>query len=208
MNTKAALALTAALILIQGCSSMSQQECAISDWHAVGFEDGARGMPSENVGQYRKACSRHGVVPDLAAYRAGREEGLLEFCRPQRGFDLGSRGGSYNGVCPAQLNAAFTDAFNTGKRLYELRTAVQNTSRLMEQKKREIAALTEQEKEIETALVGREATAEERLQMLVELRAIPERRMQLEQEISELGHERAMHEQALADYESTLYDYN
>jgi hypothetical protein len=161
-------------------------------------------MPSEHVGEYRKACSKHGVVPDLAAYRAGREEGLLEFCRPQRGFDLGSRGGSYNGVCPPDLNGAFTESYNSGRQLYELRTAVQNTSRLIEQKKRQIASLDEEAKNIETALVGTEATAEERLQMLVELRGIPERRALLEQEIFELKQDLVIHEQALADYERSI----
>lgn len=198
------LILTAILLLQQGCSSMSQQECAISDWHAVGFEDGARGMPSEHIGEYRKACSKHGVVPDLGAYRAGRAEGLLEFCRPQRGFDLGSRGGSYNGVCPPELDAAFTDAYNTGRHLHGLRSAVQSTSRAIAQKRREMDGLDDRANEIESALVGKDATAEERLQMLVELRAIPERRIQLEQEIIDLEPQLEMHEQALADFERSL----
>lgn len=208
MTSKITVSLAAGLMLLQGCASMSQQECAVSDWHAVGFEDGARGLPSEHIGEYRKACSKHGVVPDLAAYRAGREEGLREFCRPQRGFDLGSRGGNYGGVCPPDLNEAFYDAFSTGRHLYELRTAVNNTNRLIEQKRRQIVALDEEATAIETALVGKEATAEERLQMLVELRAIPEQRAQLEQEIIALEHERAIHEQRLADYERSLYDYS
>ena len=81
---------------------MSAEECALSDWHAVGFEDGSLGYAAARLGDHRRACAEHGYAPDFAAYQAGREEGLRLYCQPSRGFNVGSKGGQYNGVCGAE----------------------------------------------------------------------------------------------------------
>ena len=91
-------------IMIGGCSAMSEQECLVSDWHAVGFEDGARGYPVEQIAQYRKSCADYGVAPDLAQYQAGRQSGLVEYCQPDRAFQIGSTGAGSHGSADSTLS--------------------------------------------------------------------------------------------------------
>ena len=79
------------------CSSMGPEECAATDWSAIGYEDGSRGMPTDYFSNHRKACAKHGVTADFPAYKAGRNEGLVEFCQPSRGYNLGVSGGRYHG---------------------------------------------------------------------------------------------------------------
>src|SRR3989337_3049438 len=90
------------LLALSACATMDRNECLTVDWQTVGFEDGVAGYSGDRIGQHRKACAKHGVTPDLTAYQAGREEGLREYCVPANGFRLGSQGGSYSGMCPAE----------------------------------------------------------------------------------------------------------
>ena len=41
-----------------GCASMSSEECALSDWSAIGFEDGASGYTTERFSSHsaHKQC--------------------------------------------------------------------------------------------------------------------------------------------------------
>ena len=67
---RSVMTLAAAALLLQGCASMNQDECLVSDWRLVGYEDGAAGQPANRIGEHRKACASYGVTPDLTAYRA------------------------------------------------------------------------------------------------------------------------------------------
>ena len=64
-KTLAAAGILAGLWALAGCSSMSANECMATDWRTVGYEDGVSGYSGDRVGQYRKACTKHGVSPDL-----------------------------------------------------------------------------------------------------------------------------------------------
>ncbi len=81
------------VITVVGCSTMGRLECEVSDWHSVGFEDGAKGASVARIGDYRKACAKHGVSPDLDAYRAGYAQGVETYCRESNGFNVGAAGG-------------------------------------------------------------------------------------------------------------------
>ena len=117
---------------LSGCASMSSDECTNSNWRAVGYEDGSRGYTSDRFSNHRKACAKHGVTADFQAYQDGRNQGLVEFCQPGRGFNVGASGGRYNGVCAADLEPRFLEAYRIGYQLYSLR-ANHPRSRLHEQ---------------------------------------------------------------------------
>src|SRR5512139_1467654 len=116
--------LSAALLLIalamSGCSTMNKQECLSVDWRTVGYEDGVAGYSGDRIAQHRKACAKYGVQTDLDQYQGGRAQGLREYCKPANGYRLGSRGGSYGGVCPADMEDGFMSAFEVGHQLYTL----------------------------------------------------------------------------------------
>ena len=198
----------AALILgLSGCASMSANECALSDWSAIGFEDGSRGYSSDHFAQRRKACAKHGVTANFQEYQQGRSQGLREFCQPARGFTYGESGGRYNGVCPAELEGEFVEAYNTGYQLYSLRAAVNNANSAIYAKQSEIEYAEKRIVAIGLELIADETTTEQRVLLLAELKSTTERKGELETEVEFLIAERARAEQELQYYEQTIAAY-
>ncbi|HLT91663.1 MAG TPA: DUF2799 domain-containing protein [Woeseiaceae bacterium] len=190
-----------------GCATLSEEECALSDWHTIGFEDGSRGYPPERLGDHRKACARHGYVPDFIAYQAGREAGLAHFCQPARGFNLGSAGGQYHGVCPPDLEPGFLDAYRAGTELFRLRANVSSVNARLQQQQDELAQTREAIREKQALLVARDTPAEERVLLLADLEELAEQAGRLEAGIELLIDQRARHEEQLAAYEASLAGY-
>lgn len=197
------------VIVLSGCASMSSDECAVSDWTAVGYEDGSRGYTSERFGNYRKACAKHGVSPDLQAYKAGRADGLVEFCQPSRGYNLGVSGSRYNGVCALNLEPDFLDAYRAGQELYTLRSNVNSANSQIYSKQQEIEDIERSVISKTALLIAAETTTEARVLLLSDLKRMSERSGELETEIELLIADRARYEQDLQHYEQTVaaYDY-
>ena len=185
---------------------MSADECAMSDWRTIGYEDGAMGYTADRLGDRRKACAKHGVAPDFEAYQAGRQEGLRQYCQPSRGFNVGASGGRYNGVCPGDMEPDFVDAFNAGHKLHTLRSNVNSANYQINAKKAELERTENRIKQISADLISSETSAEDRVLLLVDLKDESERTGQLEAEIVELVEERAIYEQQLAAYEAMIAD--
>ncbi len=195
-----------ALLGLGGCATMSADECVTSDWHAIGYEDGARGYTADQLGNRRKACAKHGITPDFAAYQAGREQGLRQYCQPSRGFSLGAGGARYNGVCPADMEADFVDAYNSGHQLYTLRSRVNGATNQINAKEHELDNIHDRIRSAEAKLISSETTIENRVLLLSDLKKLSERTGELEAEIAELIEERAIVEQRLASYQAVLAD--
>ena len=193
-----------AVLMLSGCATMSGDECATSDWQAIGFEDGSRGYSADRLGNHRKACAKHGVTPDFQAYQTGHDQGLNSFCQPSRGFSLGSNGGSYNGVCAAHREGDFVDAYNSGYHLYNLRSRVNSASSQINYKKSELENNEKSMTEKEVALVSPDTLIEERIRIIADLKDLSEDNGQLEAEIDQLIHDRAKHEHELESYEAIL----
>jgi len=191
---------TLALLALAGCATMSKEECEATDWRTVGYEDGAMGQGIERLASRRQACAKHGVSLDLAAYRAGRDEGLLEFCQPANGFRAGTRGRDYSGACPAHLAADFEDAYRAGRELWRLESRVNDTLRSIADRYGELEDIDASLVAQSLVMVAEESTAEERAQALLDTRTMTERRGRLLTEIDAL-------ERALPTYEAELEDY-
>jgi len=146
--TLATLRISAGLVLIPlllgACTSMSAEECSVLDWRSVGYEDGVAGLPGSHIGQYRKACAKHGVGTDLSGYQAGREMGLREYCQPANGFRVGERGESYQGVCPTDLEQAFLGSYDSGHKLYTLERRAENATQQLAYKREELSRLEQE----------------------------------------------------------------
>ena len=204
MNARGILLVTMVGSVLFGCASMNQAECLVSDWQMIGYEDGARGYGSERLARHRKACAKHAVVPDLAAYQQGRSEGLQEYCQPTKGFTLGSRGAPYRGVCPAELEGSFLDAYNSGHHLRQLRASVANANGQINYKKRALEQVKKDVVAREAAVVSDEATSKERLALLAEIKDLSETRGQLQAEIEDLIIVRTQREEELYAYQAEL----
>lgn len=188
------LAALAALVL-SGCASMSAEECMTADWRTIGFEDGAKGLPAASIARHRKACAKAGVTADQRAYEAGRQDGLVEFCRPTQGYEYGRRGGHYQGVCPADLEDAFLQAYEDGRHYYELEQGVRNTERELSRVERELDKLADDLAAGEAKLIEGGGTAEERAKIVDNNREIATEIGELENAraglLIELGERRA-----------------
>lgn len=186
---------------------MSSDECATSDWTAVGYEDGTRGYSSDRFGAHRKACAKHGIPADFAAYQQGRSRGLVEFCQPARGFNLGASGGQYQGVCPADQEAGFLDAYRVGQQLYALRSNVNAANSQIYARQRELDDIDVTMRSKEALLIAAETTTQDRVLLLADLKRLSERSGELEAEIDMLIADRARFERDLQHYEQTVAAY-
>lgn len=198
------LMLALGMIVVSGCASMSGDECATSDWTAVGYEDGSRGYSSDRFGNHRKACAKHGVTPDFQAYQQGRTDGLVEFCQPSRGYNLGASGSRYNGVCSAGLEADFLDAYRAGKQLYTLRSNVNAANSQINSNEHELEDIERSIVSKTALLIAAETLTEDRVLLLADLKRLSERTGELEAEIEQLIADRARFEQDLQHYEQTV----
>ena len=192
---------------LSGCATMSSDECMTSDWTTIGFEDGVRGYTADRIGKHRKACAKHGVTPDFTAYQAGRDQGLVEYCQPGRGFSVGSSGGRYNGVCSVNQEADFLDAYNAGYHLYTLKSNVNRENSAIYSKEHELERLHTSTHEQELALISDEATIEERIALLLDLKEFAERTGRLEAEIRQHYEDRARYQVELDHYRTTVADF-
>jgi len=202
-----ALGLSLTVLGLGGCASMSSDECAMSDWTAVGYEDGSRGYTSDRFSSRRKACAKHGITADFQAYQQGRSQGLVEFCQPGRGFSYGANGGSYNGVCAADLEPEFLDAYRAGNKLYTLRSYVNSANSQIYVRENELENVREKIRAKQALLISQDTTTEDRVLLLVDLKDLSERTGELESEIESLIIDRSRHEQDLYHYEQTVAGY-
>lgn len=199
-----AIGLICVTAVAAGCSSMSANECMATDWRTVGYEDGVVGYSGNRVGQYRKSCGKHGITPDLAQYQAGREQGLREFCKPLNGFRVGSRGNGYNGVCPADLDAQFVEAYQTGRQLYALRARVGSTAAEIDSMRAEMDSIDAGLVSVAAQILDTSITNEQRAQLLVDSKHMAERKGEIKARIPQLEDELAIHRRELDDYRATL----
>ena len=207
MNSKLSLIwLAIVLVSVSGCASMSSDECIASDWSAIGYEDGARGYTSDRFGQHRKACAKHGVTADFSAYQNGRDQGLVEYCQPNRGFNVGSNGGRYNGVCSVNLEGDFLDAYNAGHHLYTLRSNVNRANSAINSKENEIDKIEESLIHNGAAIILAETTSEEKIILLADMKNLAERTGKLQAEIKDLYEVRARNQVELEHYQIVVAD--
>ncbi|MDE0095331.1 MAG: DUF2799 domain-containing protein [Gammaproteobacteria bacterium] len=149
-----------AAVAISGCVAMSEEECRSADWRTVGYEDGARGI--QRISDYRQACAKAGVVPDLDAYLHGLDEGLAVYCRPARGYRTGRSGRLYGGVCPEDLEPGFLDAYSVGRRVHAAEVEAAGWRRTVGNLDEQIAKAEEAIDELEWQLDNADLTTEQR----------------------------------------------
>ncbi|MDH3241626.1 MAG: DUF2799 domain-containing protein [Alphaproteobacteria bacterium] len=190
------------VLALAGCgggSGMQEAECLTADWRAVGYEDGAQGYGPQQLTVRRKACAEYGVAPDFNAYMAGREEGLLYYCRPQNGYNVGNSGYRYSGQCPPHMEPAFVAAHADGFGLYQRRARMQNIGKRLSysrQRSQELEyELADRTMAMATPVTG--LTAADMAARAIELKQLAQEKVEIEQAIQQLE----------IDYSAAQYDY-
>lgn len=203
MKTIAILLAAGTLVLGACTGTMNKDECRTVDWRTVGYEDGVAGRPGDRIGQHRKACAAAGVTPDLDAYRAGRDDGLREYCQPHNGYRAGSNGAAYYDTCPADLEPAFVAAYESGRELYVRERRVADADAGIANRRHELQRLEDNAAHTAFQVLSDSATVEERAQALLDARQIAERMGRLKAEIAALEKDRARYVQELENYRLT-----
>lgn len=183
---------------------MSEQECLATDWRTVGYEDGVNGFAGDHIARYRNACSEHGVTPNLSEYQAGRDQGLREFCKPANAFRVGARGAGYSGVCPAELDSPFVDAYQSGRQLYVLRSRVGSTQGEIYSMHAELEQIDRDLVSIGAQILDPTVTNEKRAQLLVDSKHMAERKGEIKTRMPQLESELVAYQRELDDYRATL----
>lgn len=203
-KTLATAGILAGLWALAGCSSMSANQCLATDWRTVGYEDGVAGYSGDRVGQYRKACTKHGISPDLTAYQGGRDQGLREFCKPLNGFRVGAHGRGYNGACPAELDGPFLEAYESGRELYNLRSRVNSTANQINSMRAESDRIDADLVGVGTQMMSPSLTKEQRAQLLIDTKHMAERKGEIKASLPRLESDLQMYQRDLDDYRATL----
>jgi hypothetical protein len=185
-NTLYTVAILAVLALLQGCATLNKDECMLADWRLIGYQDGAAGKSAAVVGEYREDCAKHAVVPDLDAWRAGREEGLQQYCKADNGYRLGNAGRGFAAVCPTTLAADFRNAYDTGRQFYLARSAVNKTHSRINSRKQTLSDLEKNRAEKLAALIADGLKADQRVMILYEVNELQQEMDSVEDEIVDL----------------------
>jgi hypothetical protein len=196
--------LLTALACLGACTGMSEQACVAADWRTIGFEDGVAGRTVGNIGTYRQSCGKHGVAPDLETYRAGHAEGVQIYCRAGNGFDVGHRGASYNGVCPSDLEPDFLAAYESGRHLYELESALRQVTNQIAANEREQQSIKRELTEIAALMVSNDTTGEQRVGFVARAAELGERFSKITAENKTLEQDRVALAIELDEYQQTL----
>ncbi|MEN8131376.1 MAG: DUF2799 domain-containing protein, partial [Pseudomonadota bacterium] len=185
-NTLFTVAILVVLVMLQGCATLDKDECMLADWRLIGYQDGIAGKSAAVVGKYRKDCAKHSVVPDLDTYRAGREEGLQQYCKADNGYRLGNAGRGLPTVCPVALEGDFRDAYYAGRELYQARSAVNRTHSDINSRKQTLSNLQDNRAQKLAALIGDGLKSDQRVMILYELNELQQEMHSVEDEIVDL----------------------
>ncbi|WP_158584133.1 DUF2799 domain-containing protein [Salinibius halmophilus] len=162
MNTVRLLFCFVVSITLAGCAAMNENECRTANWYNIGLEDGSQGREMSNLSSYRQACAEYGITANATEYSQGYNEGVVNFCTPQKGYNLGRNGGSYTGICPSPLEKPFVNAYQQGQKIYQQVQLVEQNKTRISALEEEIAALSIAVNETEQRLLAPELTPEAR----------------------------------------------
>lgn len=105
---------TLAMVAVSGCAVMNKDDCAKADWRQLGLSDASAGKGKDLLKDRQKACAKHGVSPDEAAYGAGYADGQKVYCTASRGRAVGKAGDEVPQVCEGLSDAEFQNGYQGG----------------------------------------------------------------------------------------------
>jgi hypothetical protein len=186
------LALAVGLLALGGCASTTKNQCLVGDWQTLGYRDGLNGTQSTALLRHQNSCMKHGVTPDREAYLTGWREGVVQYCQPDNGFDVGNSGAGYGNVCPEHLQQQFRAAYSDGRQLYLARVELNNLRHGIEQRETRLRDVKSEIAGITAELLSPEATTADRAALLLTAKDLAEEKGRLESEIEDLKLELAM----------------
>ncbi|WP_235869038.1 DUF2799 domain-containing protein [Photobacterium kishitanii] len=154
---------------------MNQQECETANWSALGYVDGSQGASSSQFSDRSSACSEYNVRANFNEYQLGYNQGLTIYCTENNGFFIGSKGQSYQGVCPQKTATLFLKGYNKGKELFSIRERVSQAEQDLRDEKDEIAHKKDKLNDLKNSLIYDKLSSRERREKLDEIDEINQR---------------------------------
>ncbi len=118
MNKKNIVAVAAIFITLIsiGCSGVSRSDCSSTDWKQKGVSDGQKGQAAEDILKTEKFCKQKNVDFPIVSYKEGWVDGIKEYCSPENGFKLSSKGKKVNVAnCPIEYQPNLVDSIKKGE---------------------------------------------------------------------------------------------
>ena len=119
MSLPLQLSLVLPLFLVTSCSTIRKKDC-LKDMTNLGLTQGRSGSPKIYTEELRKACSKKNPNIDLEAYEKGFYQGWMEYCLPNKAYEMGKRSDRYFSFCPVQHETLFREKYLVGKHFNEL----------------------------------------------------------------------------------------
>lgn len=167
----------AMLLLLASCASLSPEQCQNADWRQIGYADGANGLPGSRIQDHASACAKSGAKPDMETYLSGRMEGLVSYCQPENGFDVGRRGTPDNaGDCPPHVRGAFLQNYRQGREINALESQINTLRGTMDNERREMRRREDRIEDIRKELRRPNVSPERRNSLLGEMERLIDRK--------------------------------
>ncbi|MBE9553221.1 MAG: DUF2799 domain-containing protein [Proteobacteria bacterium] len=203
-----------AVLAVAGCGESEEDRqrrdqrqaaaCQATDWWALGFEDGVKGLRADYFGKYRRECAPHGVTANITLYLEGRDEGLYEYCKPQNGYRLGVDGRKYANACPPRLEGPFLDAHKDGLGLRERRTAVDNAAGRLSQARQRADDLELIIADKTTAMISPGTQIADRVNIGIEIKQLTQEKVDLVRSIPRMETDLNNAQHELNDYRGSI----
>lgn len=85
--------------LLTSCATLNEDQCLLSEWQDIGYQDGLKGHKYVRIEKHQKACAKHGVAVDSAQYKSGYDSGISAYCNTFDHFQSGKNGNLMNPRC-------------------------------------------------------------------------------------------------------------
>lgn len=97
--------------LLNGCATLTVEQCKTINPQTQGYADGQAGNTTDGLKNILSDCQSNHVLTDVAQFKndylTGYQKGIAEYCTPQNGARVGLLGQEYQGVCPKESEAPF-----------------------------------------------------------------------------------------------------
>tara|TARA_R110002126_G_scaffold13873_15_gene59280 strand:+ start:3017 stop:3634 length:618 start_codon:yes stop_codon:yes gene_type:complete len=185
--------------VLNACATLSKEECLAADWRVIGQNDGTNGFaPQERFAGHVKACSKIGVTPDQTLWNQGYQSGLVRYCTPTNGLNVGEAGKPYANVCPLDKSPKFIQAYNLGKKVHDIRASIASRKSSISSRQSQID---------EKVRSGVTLTPAEQVAFKYEVAELSRKNLDDQVEISRLSGQLALAETDVQDYRLKLTTY-
>ncbi|WP_338590392.1 DUF2799 domain-containing protein [Shewanella khirikhana] len=166
------------LSLLTGCSSLSVEDCANTDWKEQGYGEAKAGFSLKRYDYYAQECKElGGVIPPKADYTSGHYQGTQEFCTSISGYKFGKEGGYYQQSCKEWKldETVFFKGYQAGTEYYKAQKAVDDDIKELEDNRSKASATESSIASTEEKLKRTELTNQQRADLQIELQNLRSR---------------------------------